>query len=73
MKLKPRIVELLDSLNALYIQSQRSKIIGKFKMLLKGLNEDQAAIKIQKVWKGYIRRKLYHKLKYVKNHADDSD
>jgi len=42
-------------------------------MLLKGLNEDQAAIKIQKVWKGYIRRKLYHKLKYVKNHADDSD
>lgn len=31
-------------------------------MLTKGLNENQAAIKIQKVWRGYIRRKIYKKL-----------
>jgi hypothetical protein len=32
-------------------------------MLLKGLNETQAAIIIQKMWRGYVRRKLYRKLK----------
>jgi hypothetical protein len=32
-------------------------------MLKKGLNEDQAAIKIQKVWRGYIRRKIYNRIK----------
>lgn len=42
-------------------------------MLLQGLNENQAAIKIQKVWKGYIRRKLYLKIKQRKYNGDDSD
>lgn len=41
-------------------------------MLLKGLNENQAAIKIQKVWRGYIRRKIYRKLRDNKG-QDDSD
>lgn len=39
-------------------------------MLTKGLNENQAAIKIQKVWRGYIRRKIYKKLKNKKVKID---
>jgi len=39
-------------------------------MLTKGLNEKQAAIKIQKVWRGYIRRKIYKKLKERKIKKD---
>lgn len=47
-------------------------------MLLKGLNETQAAIRIQKMWRGYVRRKLYKKLKKnprakVHNSDDDED
>jgi hypothetical protein len=64
---------LLDRLTQLYRQSERIKSINKFKMLLKGLNQNQAATKIQKVWRGYIRRKLYRKLKQIKHRGDDSD
>ena len=53
MKLRPQIVDLLDRLSALYHHSERCKSIAKFKMLLNGLNQNQAAIKIQKVWRGF--------------------
>ena len=42
-------------------------------MLTKGLNENEAAIKIQKIWRGYIRRKLYRKLKKIRKNKVDSD
>lgn len=43
-------------------------------MLLKGLNETQAAIRIQKIWRGYVRRKLYKRLKKQgKQRVHDSD
>ena len=41
-------------------------------MLTKGLNETQAAIKIQKVWRCYVRRKLYGRIKGRKG-VDDSE
>ena len=41
-------------------------------MLTKGLNQNQAALKIQKVWRGYVRRKLYRKIKNRAN-SESSD
>jgi hypothetical protein len=47
--------------------------LAKFKFLLRGINETQAAIIIQKVWRGYIRRKLYLKILGKKPKGEDSD
>ena len=40
------------------------------KILIKGLNESQAATIIQKNWKGYVRRKIYN---HHKNRPKDED
>lgn len=37
-KLKPIIIELLERLTFLHINSEKKKSVGKFKMLTKGLN-----------------------------------
>lgn len=50
-----------------------TKAVAKFKNQLKGLSEGKAAIKIQKVWRGYIRRKLYKKLLKNKKKPIDND
>ena len=42
-------------------------------MLTKGLNENQAATKIQKVWRGYVRYKIYQRIKNLQIDDDDSD
>lgn len=76
MKLKPTIIHFLDFLYQEYLFSEKVKSVRNFKHLLKGLNENQAAIKIQKVWKGYIRRKIYKKVlssKYRGEEDSDND
>lgn len=45
------------------MKSETVKAVNRFSLLLKGLNETQAAIFIQKMWRGYVRRKLYKRLK----------
>jgi hypothetical protein len=62
-KNKPKIEKKIDILQALIIKSETAKAVNHFSMLLKGLNEVQAAIRIQKMWRGYVRRKLYKRLK----------
>ena len=52
---------------------QKLKCVQSFKMLTKGLNENEAAVKIQKIWRGYIRRKLYQKLKNSRRNDVDSE
>jgi hypothetical protein len=73
MKLKPQIASLLEVLYTEHVRYEVVKSISHFGLLLKGLNQNQAAIKIQKVWRGYIRRKIYRKLLSNKNKGDDSD
>ena len=73
VKLRPNIISLLSKFDHLYLISEKRKTVNKFKFLLKGLNQNEAAIKIQKVWRGYVRRKLYKKLKQKKQANDDSD
>jgi hypothetical protein len=58
----------------LVFRSEIRKAVFKFEILLRGLNENQAAIRIQKIWRGYVRRKLYNKLKNMKKPMEvDSD
>jgi hypothetical protein len=41
---------------------------------MRGLNETQAAIRIQKMWRGFVRRKIYNRLKKkAKQNINDSD
>ena len=76
-KKKPYIHSLLGELKKLLIVSEKIKSVQKFSHILKGMNENQAAIKIQKVWRGYIRRKIYKKyietLRKKSKNLDDDD
>lgn len=63
IKVKPTVQLKLDILYQLHFKSEILKTVKKFHILLKGLNQTQAAIYIQKIWRGYIRRKLYKKMK----------
>jgi hypothetical protein len=55
------------------MKSETLKAVNRFSLLLKGLNETQAAIFIQKMWRGYVRRKLYKRLKKQNKKRIDSD
>lgn len=72
-KNKPKIEQKISILKTLIIKSETLKAVNRFSLLLKGLNETQAAIFIQKMWRGYVRRKLYRRLKKQTKKRIDSD
>lgn len=72
-KNKPKIKDKIVILKSLIIKSEILKAVNHFSQLLKGLNETQATIFIQKMWRGYIRRKLFKRLKKQTKKRVDSD
>lgn len=63
---------LVPALQRAVTEIKLKSIINKFTIALKSLNEEQAAIMIQKIWKGYKIRKLFKKMmNKLKQKEDD--